>query len=61
MRPWGWVIVRQIRPGVRLRAVVDLDTEAPGEDEANVRRLWGQVERHPGARPIILQVEELGR
>jgi hypothetical protein len=39
-----WVIVKQISPGVRLRAEVELGG-APGVDEETARRLFEQLAR----------------
>jgi hypothetical protein len=55
-----WVIVRQVTPGLRVRAVVGLDTDArPDENEANARRLFEQAAGIGDARKIIRAVEGL--
>jgi hypothetical protein len=57
----GWVIVRQIAPGLRLRAVVGLNTDTPRDDEENARRLFEQATGGGEARLILRAVEETAR
>ena len=55
----GWVIVRQVAPGLRMRAVVDLDTDRPVDDEANARQLFERLLECPEMRLIHAQVERM--
>jgi len=57
----GWTIVRQIAPGVRVRACVALDHDDPDDSEANARRLFEQVCEIDEARQIVHAVERLAR
>ncbi len=57
----GWTIVRQIAPGVRVRACVTLDHDDPDDGEANARRLFEQIREVDAARRIVQAVEGLVR
>jgi hypothetical protein len=57
----GWTIVRQIAPGIRVRAVVVLDHDDPDDGEVNARRLFKQVCEIDEARQIVHAVERLAR
>src|SRR6266700_6907889 len=59
-RRLGWTIVRQVAPGLRARAVVELNTDTPpDEGEANARRLFEQAASVGEVRRIVAAVEEL--
>jgi hypothetical protein len=57
----GWTIVRQIAPGVRVRACVILDHDDPDDGEANARRLFKQIYKIDRARRIVRAIERLAR
>lgn len=57
----AWIIARQIAPGLRMRAVVSLNTERPKSDEASVRRLFDQATASLCAQRIVRCCEGLAR
>jgi len=56
-----WVIVRQVAPGLRVRAIVNLKIDDPKDDEATARRLFDELARHKPSGRIIAAAEKLGR
>jgi hypothetical protein len=51
-----WVIVHQLKPGVRVRAEVVLDSDTPCDDESSIRRRFAQVSaQNPFVPRIITQ------
>jgi hypothetical protein len=50
----SWVLVRQMRPGFRVRAGIELAKGVlPADDELTAKELFEEVARMAAARPIL--------